>query len=204
MTMNITQQRKSAPPPAAAPAEDHEHAEILRLIQTNYGGLLGVIQRKLNNRELAADLLNEAIVIALEHLRSGRLGESERIAGYVFTITMNLLRNYQRNMNNRQDLRAATDSLPSLGHPSEVDLDQQRIKQLVRRVIDSLETARDREIVRRYYLDEEQKEGICAALGVSSPNFDKIVYRARQRLKSLLESRGYRRGDFFCLSVCLV
>ena len=144
-------------------------------------------------------MLNEAIVIALEHMRSGRLGESERIAGYVFKITMNLLRNHQRNMNNRMDLRTATDSLPSLGHPDEVDLDQQRIKQLVRVVIESLGTARDREIVRRYYLDEEQKERICATLGVSALSFDKLIFRARQRLKALLESRGFSRGDFFCI-----
>jgi RNA polymerase sigma-70 factor, ECF subfamily len=163
-----------------------------------------LLQRKLLNRELAADLLNEAIVIALEHLRSGRLGESERIAGYVFRITMNLLRNYQRNMNNRRDLRATIDSLPSLTHASEVNLDQQRIKELVRRVIESLGTARERDIVRRYYLDEETKESICTTLGVSPQNFDKIVFRARQRLKAVLESRGYSRGDFFCLLTCAI
>lgn len=190
--------------PTSDAANAREHAEVVRLIQTNYGGLLGLIQRKLNNRELAQDLLNEAVVIALEHVRSGRLGAVERVAGYVFTITMNLLRNHQRNMNNRHDLRTAADGLPSLGQDTDVDLDQQRIKELVRRVIDSLDTARDREIVRRYYLNEEHKDGICAALGVSSPNFDKIVFRARQRLKALLESRGYRRGDFFCLLACIV
>ena len=197
------QLRKSTPLPATR-VEDPEHTEILRLIQSSYSGLLGLLRRKLNNRELAADLLNEAVVIALEHMRSGRLGESERITGYVFKVTMNLLRNYQRNMNNRQDLRAATDFLPSLSHASDVTADQQRIKELVRIVIDSLGTARDREIVRRYYLDEEQKEGICAALGVTPLNFDKIVCRARQRLKVLLESRGYSRTDFFCVLACMV
>lgn len=197
------QQRKSAVL-AELPEPDPQHAAILQLIQSNYGGLLGLISRKLNNRELAGDLLNEAVIIAIEHMRSGRLGDSERIAGYVFKTTMNLLRNHQRNMNNRADVRAATDFLPSSDRPSDADLDQQRIKELVRIVIGSLGTARERDIVRRYYLDEEQKDSICSALDVTALNFDKIVFRARQRLKTLLESKGYRRADFFSLLACML
>ncbi len=198
------QQRKSAALSSAVAVQGEEHAAIVRLIQANYGGLLGLMQRKLNTRERAADLLNDAVVIALEHMRSGRLAGSERIAGYVFRVTMNLLRNHQRNMDNRLDLRATPDSLPSLSTTGDIDLDQQRIKQLVRVVIESLDSARDREIVRRYYLDEEQKEHICALLGVTPLNFDKIVFRARQRLRASLESKGFQRGDFFCWLVCLV
>ena len=150
---------------------------------------LEMAQLDLRGTELVV-LLNEAIVIALEHMRSGRLAAADRIDGYVFRITMNLLRNHQRNMNNRADLRTTTEFLQSAGRSSEIALGQQRIKQLVRRVIDSLGTVRDREIVRRYCLDEEQKANICAALGVTALHFDKLNLPGTPALEGVVGVEG--------------
>ena len=64
-------------------------------------------------------------------------------------------------------------------------------------VVESLPTPRDREIVRRFYLDEEEKEAICRDLGLSPLHFDKVIFRARQRMRKLLEERGFKKTDFF-------
>ena len=64
-------------------------------------------------------------------------------------------------------------------------------------------TQRDREVVKRFYLDEEDKDAICRDLGLSALHFDKVIFRARQRMRSLLEARGFRRNDFFSVLFCL-
>ena len=73
----------------------------------------------------------------------------------------------------------------------------------VRSLIESLPTARDREIVKRFYLDEDEKDVICRDLGLSALHFDKVIFRARQRMKALLEARGFKRSDFFSVLLCM-
>jgi hypothetical protein len=47
----------------------------------------------------------------------------------------------------------------------------------------------------RYYLDDESKEEICAALGLSDEHFNRVIFRAKNRFRELLERRGYVKSD---------
>lgn len=174
-----------------------DDAAFERLIRQNYAGLLALVRRRARDEQLAADLVNDAIVLALEHYRAGRISDPERIGGYIFQVAMNLLRNHRRKAENRSDLRADPESIDrsSSAHDSAVDgLDPGTIAQ-VRSAIESLPAQRDREIVKRFYLDEEEKESICRALGLSALHFDKVVFRARKRLRTALLEAGLRAID---------
>ena len=60
-------------------------------------------------------------------------------------------------------------------------------------IIEELPTERDREVMRRFYLNEEDKASICADLHLSANHFDKVAFRARQRMRVLLSAA--RRSD---------
>jgi RNA polymerase sigma-70 factor (ECF subfamily) len=177
------------------------------MMESNYGVLLRLVRRKLRDRELAADLVNEAMAISLEHLRSGKLLKVDQgIAGYVFKVSMNLLRNYRRNKNNATEVRSDASALDKLAiTPERDDSDDLRIKQLTRELLESLNMARDRAIVERFYLDEEDKDSICRDLDVTSAQFNLVISRARQRMRRLLDTRGLLKTDLLCLvlSLCL-
>ncbi len=49
------------------------------------------------------------------------------------------------------------------------------------------------EIIKRFYLDEEDKAEICRSMGLSPLHFDRVIFRARQRLRSLTGSEGLRQ-----------
>jgi RNA polymerase sigma-70 factor, ECF subfamily len=173
-----------------------DHAEIAKLIETQYGGLLNLMRAKLKDNELAADLLNEAIATTLEHARLGRLTQPERVAGYVFKVGMNLLRNHRRNTDNRYDLRSDVDALDVLAVHDSDHVETAQVARNTVRLIESLTSPRDREVVKRFYLDEEDKQTICAQLGLTPLQFTQVMSRARQRLKALFDARGFERGDF--------
>jgi RNA polymerase sigma-70 factor (ECF subfamily) len=175
------------------------HSKVAELIRIHYSGLLTLVSRKLKNREFAADLVNEAIVITLEQVRVGRLSQSERIAGYVFKVSMNLLRNHARNIDNRHDLRSNIDMLETLATQDSDDIESTQIRRKAQQVIEALSSARDREVVKRFYLDEEDKEAICDALGLTPLQFTQVMSRARQRMKSIFESQGLKRSDLLSL-----
>ena len=197
----------SATKVAAAPqCALREHADPVRLaalIKAHYERLVRLMCCKLNNRELARDLSAEAIKVTLEHASSGRLGEARLVAGYVFKVGMNLLRNHRRNMDNRADMRADVEALADIAQPEAGDaIEGEQNRQLARELLEAL-GPRDREIIRRFYLDEQDREQICRELGLSVPTFNQLIYRARQRLKSLIQARGLTKADLFCLSVLL-
>jgi RNA polymerase sigma-70 factor (ECF subfamily) len=183
---------------------DEDRTRLDALISSNYPGLRSLIFRTVRDRALAHDLLNEAVVIACEHYRSGRIAQRDRIAGYVYQVAMNLLRNYRRKLSEREDRRAGLQALELL---AATDIDYERLESQiaarVRDIVEDLPTARDREIVTRFYLDEDEKETICLDLGLTHLHFDKVIHRARKRMKSLLEARGFRKRDFFAVLLSL-
>jgi len=176
---------------------------IATLIRTHHERLFRLMCRKLNNRELARDLSAESIKVTLEHASLGRLSEARLVAGYVFKVGMNLLRNHRRNMDNRADVRVSTEAFENLAQPEAADeIEGEQNRQLVLQLFAAL-GARDREIIRRFYLEDEDRDQICRELGLSLASFNQVICRARQRLKTVLQSRGLGKADFFCLSVLL-
>ena len=183
------------------PAHAINHEQIAELVRQQYGGLLSLVRRKLKDRELASELVNEAIAITLEHSRLGRLTELQSIGGYVFRVSMNLLRNHQRNVDNRLDLRADVATLDALVEYESDNLQAAEIRQQARRVIESLASPRDREVIKRFYLAEDDKQVICQELGLTPLQFTQIMSRARQRMKQIFDTQGLKAGDLFSLLV---
>ena len=50
----------------------------------------------------------------------------------------------------------------------------------------------------------KDKDAVCQRLGLSGEHFNRVVHRARERFRELLESRGFRRGDFLSVLAAVV
>jgi RNA polymerase sigma-70 factor, ECF subfamily len=176
-------------------------AAVTALIEQNYVGLRTLVARRCRDPHVAADLLNEAVVTTWAKWQAGKIERPEQIAGYVLQVTMNLLRNHRRAIAERPERRADPARLQELateGGPGEETIEREIAVQ-VKKVIRDLSSPRDRMILVRFYLDEDEKETICRDMGLSPLQFDKILHRARGRLRKLLESGGLGRQDLLCL-----
>jgi RNA polymerase sigma-70 factor, ECF subfamily len=172
------------------------------LIKEHYPGLRLLVLKKVRDPHVAADILDGAITKSWEHLKANRVGDPDKFAGWVYRVALNDLRNYRRNMNTRGDVRGGTEALEALpgGGDASDEVAETKLAALVRAVIERLPTERDRTIIKRFYLDEASKEEICREHGNLSPlHFDRVIHRARQRMKELLQKHGFKRGDFFSL-----
>ena len=176
-----------------------ETHSVDRLIGQQYPGLLLLFRRKVGNDQLADDLINQAAATALEHLHAGRVSQPSLIAGYIFRVAMNHLRNHRRKAGERPEQRMSPDVIESLAGKVDDDDTEPQIRRHVRKIVEELPVARDREIVKRFYLDEQEKEDICNDLGLAPLHFDKVIFRARQRMRELLEAKGFKKSDFFGL-----
>jgi DNA-directed RNA polymerase specialized sigma24 family protein len=59
-------------------------------------GLKAQLTRVTRNADVAADLLQDAIVTALRKLRTGEIEHRSQLDGYVYRVALNHFRNYRR------------------------------------------------------------------------------------------------------------
>jgi RNA polymerase sigma-70 factor (ECF subfamily) len=150
-----------------------------------------VLRRHVREPALAADLRQDALIVVIERLRDGGLSEPEKLAAFLYQTAINLARGEARTYyrrNTHPDFEAVERA--ATAEPLLADrLERRELGEIVRTLLDELSQERDREILRRFYLREEDKERICASLELSAAHFDRVLYRARKRFRQVLEQR---------------
>jgi RNA polymerase sigma-70 factor (ECF subfamily) len=150
-----------------------------------------ILRRHVREPSLAADLRQETLIVVIERLRESGLDEPDKLAAFMHQTAINLARGeartyYRRNTHPDAEAidRAAT------AEPLLADrLAREELADLVTQLLTELRQPRDREILRRFYLGDESKDRICRSLGLSAAHFDRVLYRARQRFRQILEAR---------------
>lgn len=164
------------------------------LVRRYSRGLLYMLRRMAGDPALAEDLHQETFRVVIERLRERGLEDPERLAGFLHRTGKNLFIGGYRKVVRRKT-EGEIDGLEAVPDPA-ADPHQQAVREeesaLVRRLIGELDTDRDRQILYRFYIAEEDKERICADLDLSSLHFNRVLFRARQRFKDLLEGAGVR------------
>lgn len=186
---------------SADTARGLDRSYISGLIAKDYVGLRRLLAKRMGDYLNAADLLNDAVCTTWEKWCAGQIERPEQIAGYIFQVAMNLLRNRRRLIADRSDRRANVEQLDRerIGAPSAEQEVEDQIAGKLKNLIQAMDSQRDRMVLVRFYLDEEGKETICKDMRLDARQFDRILYRARQRLKQLLTLQGLVRSDFLCL-----
>lgn len=199
--------------PAATPSDTEvpvpvsDPVSYLSAVYRDFPGLRALILRRVGDPEVAADILQDAAVTTLEKLRKGEIAHPENVGGYLYRVALNHLRNHRRK--DRTGVSSA-EALNDLGNPED-DADWQRVGRpqwaaAVRRILEELPGERDRDILKRFYLCDQDKGQICRELQLSHEHFNRVMFRARNRFKDLLERRGFWKGDLLTLvavSACL-
>lgn len=159
------------------------------LVERFSRGLYAYLRRLGCPPALAEDLHQESFRVLLERLRGRGLEEPAGLPGFVRGIARNLYLAERRKVAVRQtagdEHALARTRDPRSGQLRRV-LDVEAAA-LVRRLIGDLEVPRDRQILFRFYIAEDDKETICRDLELSSQHFNRVLFRARRRFKKLLE-----------------
>jgi RNA polymerase sigma-70 factor, ECF subfamily len=170
------------------------------LVERFSEGLVFLLRRWTRDRATAEDLYQETLRLALEKIRKGEVREPDKLAGFLRSLAKNLATHHYRRGSTREnrerELDDAVATVPA-GDTMEplTRLLQAEKAELVRRLIGELASDRDRQVLFRFYIAEEAKERICADLGLTSPEFNVVLFRARQRYRKLFEERLGGRGQ---------
>ncbi len=189
------------PPQSDLPAPVADPVSHLAAVYRDFPGLRALILRRVRDPEAAADILQDAAVTTLEKLRSGGIAHPENLGGYLYRVALNHLRNHRRKDRGALSSADALNELPA----SESDPDWEKVGEpqwatAARRMLEQMPVARDREVLVRFYLDDEDKERICRDLKLSEEHFNRVIFRARNRFRELVELRGFRKTDLLTIA----
>lgn len=159
-------------------------------------GLRYLLRRRTGDPDLALDLCQDTFRIAIEKLRAEPLNEPERLAGYLRGVAINLVIGLERK-NARRATTADPDRIDAAADERKGPFDNvssEQAGEAVRRLLGELRTPRDREILTRLYIHDEDRDSICAALDIDATHFNRVLYRAKQRFRELVLDAERRRG----------
>ena len=155
-----------------------------------------IIRREVNDTAVVDDLYQETFWTVLEKIRRGDVREPEKLSGFVCSVARNRVIRYFHHAARQKSL-TETEEAVLLPHPAPDQLKEvlQREKaDLVWQVLKEMPNERDIQVLLRLYIAEEEKEQICADLGLTSSHFNIVLHRARKRYKELYE-RAARREE---------
>lgn len=166
-------------------------------------GVRALLRAELPDQAMAEDLCHDAFRIVLERLARRPLEDPTRLDAYLAQ-TARYLAAEQRKRNARRQtftgqpaaLEAAAD--PAADHDLAVQREQQA--RAVREVLEQMRHPRDREILVRVYLHDQDKLQVCRELGINEGHYKRVLHRARERFAVLLHRR-HRPADLYCIAL---
>jgi RNA polymerase sigma-70 factor (ECF subfamily) len=166
-------------------------------------GVTQILVSMTGNFAQAQELCQETLIIILSRLRSQPLEDADKLPAFVAQIARNLViaeRRKERRRKTDVDSEAIEEAVDQ-AQGQEQDAHRESAAAAIRTVLAEMKSVRDRTLLVRYYLRDEDKKDICRELGLTEPSFNVVLFRARSRFLELLEKRGLRSADLFCMAI---
>jgi RNA polymerase sigma-70 factor (ECF subfamily) len=157
----------------------------------------------------AEDLTQETLHIVVERVRARTIEDPRRVFSFAASTARNLALNAARKAL-RQQTVVDSELVDELAQNLEMeqselsDTDDRHLAEAVMAMLEELPTERDRQMLTRFYLDGVDKQQLCRELGLSPKHFDRVLMRARSRLRTIIERRAPHLALFPRISAVLL
>lgn len=164
-------------------------------------GITQILIRQTGNLALSQELCQDTLIIVIKRLRAQPLDRPEKLGAFIAQTARNLAIAERRKQRRRRTETTGDDlvEVPDDQRDQERDAQRDSAAAAIRSVLGEMKSARDRLLLVRYYLREEDKDVICRDLGMTAPSFNVVLFRARSRFLELLNKRGLTGGDLLSL-----
>lgn len=165
------------------------------LVRRYRRGVAIILRAESGDAAAVDDLFQETFRIALEKIRQGDLREPKRLSGFICSLARNLVIDHFRRVAARRTsggIDLAELASPRLD-PLERLLREER-GAIVNRVLAEMPSERDRQILFRFYVAEDDKDSICRELDLTSLHFNRVLFRARERYRDLYQEAAAKKN----------
>ena len=159
-------------------------------------GVRYFLLRRLGNDELE-DRVHDIFLIVTEAIRNGELRDPARLMGFIRTVVRRTIAGViQGKVNSRirySDPAEVGFSLADWRLDPEKSAQQEQRTDAVRRLLKGV-SRRDREVLRRFYVEEQSQEQICLEMRLSYNQFRLLKSRAKTRFSEMARRVAGRMG----------
>ena len=154
-------------------------------------GLMIMLRQRTKDPQLAEDIHQDAFCKVLKRLREDPLEDPTKVAAYLHQTAVYLcLGEIRKNVRRKTSADSERVSVQVDERASQfAEIAREETSTAVREVIEALPVQRDREVLHRFYLMEQEKSVICSALRLTERHFDRVIHRARQRFRDRISSK---------------
>ena len=163
------------------------------LLRRRTGGDVGLLQ----------DLVQETLLVVIQRLRGPGIDDPQKLAAFAAQTARNLaIASLRKTERQKTDVDSeATDRNADPSQGVEERAADVEAALAVRALLRELPQARDRLMLKRFYLDDHDKETICEELELTEAAFNQALSRARKRFRQVLEERGFAKRDLLNLGL---
>jgi RNA polymerase sigma factor (sigma-70 family) len=142
--------------------------------------------RQLGSQEVD-DKVHDTFIIVVQAIQNGDLREPERLMGFVRTVARRMVAGHIDHLVHKRREDVAVESGIVLSDqrvtPEQTAMERQRVDLMLRVLSDM--SARDRDVLTRFYLYEQSQEQICREMKLSATQFRLLKSRAKSRFADL-------------------
>ena len=166
-------------------------------VQINYQWLLFIVRGKFAQSNNHEDIVQDSFMLVLSKLQQGKINQPHTILAYLRTTAINIGFEYLRK-DKKFTSAIDQDYLEVIEDAKEDILStiiwNDKIK-YVKQVMTELKVQRDKDILIKFYFEDQDKPTICQVLNLSTEHFDRVLYRAKARLKQIIAHHGDNNPD---------
>lgn len=174
-----------------------ESAET-ELVERYGRSILLILLKRTGSAQLASDLSQDTFVVTLKKLRNGELKNPGSLSAFIRQTAVNISIDHFRR---EKRYVHQSDGIISLQHSHRDnkarEIDNETARAVLEKALGRLAVERDREILRRFYLADEDKASICRDLQLSPTHFDRVLYRAKRRMRELINQHKGLKSMLF-------
>ena len=149
--------------------------------------LYSIVAYKCDDPALAQDIVQETLLVVIQKARASEIDNPEAIAGFVRRVAENLLiATFRKTKRQRTDCSDEMDLHSHTSNRTESQVSSEKLLETVTQVMSELSVERDRLLLSAYFFEGKDKEELCKDLDLSTEHFDKVLHRAKSRLKQAL------------------
>lgn len=154
-----------------------------------YPSVFRILLRYTRDHARAEDITQDVLMTIILRLRTTGIDHPERLTRFVHQTARYTWLGWSRQTDNQVQLFETMDHEPSRNSGTVSDVMHDEQKQLVAELIEQLVVPRDRELLFRCYIRDETKQAVCDALALTATHFDRVISRARKRLRQVADDQ---------------
>ena len=137
------------------------------------------------------DVVQEALTRCLNALRDNKIQRPEHLGAFLSGVCNNVMQEYYRKIWRESPPEAIGAAQTPLVRP---EADAMEMRDSIAAALDQM-SDRDSQVLRAFYLQEQDKEDICRSAGLTDTQFRVILFRAKERFRKIYRQEMKRSAS---------